>query len=304
VPFVVIDNCPVPSRLADQVRTLKAEVPGATLNSCYRGQRAARLLHRLGKHTQAELYNGWVRRLPGYLPANPPGFSSHELRSDGNPIYGPRGSKIPWWKVGMDWDDQWISQLQVAAHRHGWKLIRPYSSGTEYHHVSFSRKPRKKRKVAYYIRARRAGARYARTIVREAKREGVQLSLAFAVCEQESGFRNVFGHDPTIFAGVGRVTRKKYLAYKARRGTSRMQGVGPMQLTWWSTQDLADKEGGCWKPRCNIRVGLRVLAQNVRAKGVHDGVAAYNGSGPDAQRYAAQVLDRQERWHRILVGHG
>jgi hypothetical protein len=140
--YVVIDNCPVPRRLARKVRKLKQDVPGATLNSCYRGAGAKRLLHRLGKKTQAELYSGWTRRLPGYYPANPPGFSSHELRSDGNPVYGPRGSRIPYWKVGMDWNDQDVSRLIAAASRRGWKLVRPYSSGSEYHHVSFAARPR------------------------------------------------------------------------------------------------------------------------------------------------------------------
>jgi hypothetical protein len=142
IRFVVIDNCPVPRRLARKVRALKRDVPGARLNSCYRGRSARRLLHRLGKHTQGELYRGWAQRLPGYLPANPPGFSSHELRSDGNPIYGARGRRIPYWMVGMDWDDQYVDRLIRAAAKRGWKLVRPYSSGSEYHHVSFARRPR------------------------------------------------------------------------------------------------------------------------------------------------------------------
>lgn len=142
IRYAVIDNCPVPRRLARRVRALKRDVPGARLNSCYRGHGATRLLHRLGKHTQAELYDGWIHRRPGFLPANPPGFSSHELHSDGNPVYGQRGRRIPFWKVGMDWDDQYVDALIRAAAKRGWHLVRPYSSGSEYHHVSFSRKPR------------------------------------------------------------------------------------------------------------------------------------------------------------------
>jgi hypothetical protein len=160
----------------------------------------------------------------------------------------------------------------------------------------------KVRDAKYYLRAKRAGARYPRKIIEEARREGVGLALAFAVCEQETGFRNVFGHDPTIFAGAGRVTRRKYRAYKRARGTTRMQGVGPMQLTWWATQDLADREGGCWRPRFNIRIGLRQLAQNIRAHGETQGIAAYNGSGPQAQAYARSVLVRRGRWRNILHG--
>src|SRR5262245_30978847 len=94
-------------------------------------------------------------------------------------------------------------------------------------------------------RARRWGARYSLRIVREARRAGLPISLGFALIEQESGFRNVFGHDPTIFTGAGTVTRQKYRAYKAARGTTRMQGVGPAQLTWWQFQDQADRLGGC-----------------------------------------------------------
>lgn len=140
--FVVIDNCPVPRRLARRVRALKRTVPGAQLNSCYRGSGATRLLHRLGKHTQAELYHGWINRQPGFYPANPPGFSSHELRSDGTPFYGPRGRRLPFWKVGMDWNDADVPRLIEAAKRRGWVLQRPYSSGSEYHHISFARRPR------------------------------------------------------------------------------------------------------------------------------------------------------------------
>jgi hypothetical protein len=160
----------------------------------------------------------------------------------------------------------------------------------------------KRSDLPYYLRARRHGARYARKLIEEAAREGVRLSLAFAICEQETGFRNVFGHDPTIYVGAGQVTKRKYLAYKRARGTRRMQGVGPMQLTWWATQDLADHEGGCWRPRFNIRIGLRQLHDNIATHGQHAGIAAYNGSGPAAERYAASVEQKQQKWHRILTG--
>jgi hypothetical protein len=157
------------------------------------------------------------------------------------------------------------------------------------------------RNVLYAIRAKRAGARYSLRIVQEAQRAKVPISLAFAICEQETGFRNVFGHDPTIFVGAGEVTKKKYLAYKAQRGHTRMQGVGPMQLTWWATQDRADQYGGCWKPAYNIRVGLEQLAANVRQHGERAGITAYNGAGPAAQAYATSALNRKAKWHRILT---
>jgi soluble lytic murein transglycosylase-like protein len=163
--------------------------------------------------------------------------------------------------------------------------------------------------AVFYIRAKRAGARYPRIVIEEARRTGVQLSLAFAVVEQETGGHNVYGHDPvknpikSPRGGLLKVTRSNYVAYKRHRQAGEgMQGVGPMQLTWYATQDLADREGGCWKPRFNIRIGLRQLAQNIRANGTFKGVAAYNGSGSAAQRYATSVLEKQQKWHRILEG--
>lgn len=154
-------------------------------------------------------------------------------------------------------------------------------------------------------RAKEHGANYSLRIIREARRhDEIPVSLAFALIEQETGFRNVFGHDPTIFAGAGAVTKAKYLAYRAKRGpTGRggMQGVGPCQLTWWEYQDRADHYGGCWKPACNIRVGLEVLAANIRAHGEHHGIARYNGEGPAAEQYARTVRGRQKQWHARLT---
>lgn len=153
-------------------------------------------------------------------------------------------------------------------------------------------------------RARSHGANYSLRIVREARRAEVPISLAFALIEQESGFRNVFGHDPTIYTGAGKVTRSKYRAYKKKRGPrgeGGMQGVGPAQLTWWEFQDAADKRGGCWKPRHNIATGFRVLADLIsKHSNIHDGVAAYNG-GASADRYVNEVLRRRDNWHRRLT---
>jgi hypothetical protein len=141
--LVVVDNCPCPERLARKIKVLKRDVPGAVLQSCYRGEDAAHLLHQHGKHTQGELYDGWIHHRPGFNPANPPGFSSHEARSDGNPFYGkPRGAALPWWMVGMDWDDAHIDALIHAARHHGWDLERPYPSGSEHHHLNFRKEPK------------------------------------------------------------------------------------------------------------------------------------------------------------------
>jgi hypothetical protein len=150
------------------------------------------------------------------------------------------------------------------------------------------------------VRAKRAGIVYPFTTYREARRAGLDYALACSLLiEETGGGTNEFGHDPTIWVGAGKVTKRKYVAYKAERirsGNRLMQGVGPCQLTWWSTQDHADLLGGCWKPRFNMRVGFGDLASNIHTKGLFWGVAAYNGAGPAAVRYAEQVIARYQEF--------
>jgi len=156
--------------------------------------------------------------------------------------------------------------------------------------------------LLYARRAKKAGANYSLRIIMEARRAGIPLSLAFAIIEQESNFQNVFGHDPTIFSGAGEVTKSKYLAYKRRRGHDRMQGVGPAQLTWWEFQDEADRLGGAWKPKNNIRVAFEHLARLIKEYGPIKGIERYNGTGIQAQRYGHSVRAKQRKWHKILMG--
>ncbi|HEX2051831.1 MAG TPA: peptidoglycan-binding domain-containing protein [Actinomycetota bacterium] len=144
--YEVVDNCPVPRLLARRLRDLKGKVPGATLNSCYRGADAEDLLHRLGKKSQRELYDGYKAGLPGYNPANPPGRSTHELRSDGAAYLGPVGRRLFWWQCGMDWDTEDVDRLIAAGRGFVWELWRPYASGSEAHHLNFRVKPVWKRK--------------------------------------------------------------------------------------------------------------------------------------------------------------
>ena len=155
-------------------------------------------------------------------------------------------------------------------------------------------------------RLRAAGIVAPRTAVREAKRAGLPLELACALLEKESsGGRNVFGHDPTIFIGAGKVTRDKYADYKRRRiasGNKLMQGVGPCQLTWWELQDAADAAGGCWHPEVNMRVGFRHLATLVDRYGRSEGARRYNGSGPAAEAYSRDLLAKARHWEEIVAG--
>lgn len=171
--------------------------------------------------------------------------------------------------------------------------------------------------IRYAAIARRYGIRNALVAIQEGKKVGIGPALAIAMLEQESHGKNVWGHDPTIFIGGydakhrrywtkrrsrrGYVNKRGYQEYKRQRAsgsTPRMQGVGPMQLTWWTTQDLADKLGGCWKPRYNIKTGFRILSANIKQYGLRDGIRRYNGSGAAAEAYARSVLARQDAWQR------
>jgi lysozyme len=148
----VIDNCPVPSEIAPMVRILKHDVPGAIVQSCYRGGDAEGLLKRLGKHAQPYLYWAFTRHLPGFFPANRPGTSTHERRSDGKVYRGPVGRVIKAWGVGIDWGPpELVGDVVRAAHRRGWALERPYHTASEAHHTNFLKRPRLVKKVPAHL---------------------------------------------------------------------------------------------------------------------------------------------------------
>ena len=87
----------------------------------------------------------------------------------------------------------------------------------------------------------------------------------------------------------------------ARRPACR-RASGPCQLTFIPFQDQADALGGCWKPANNIRIGFKVLADNVKRSGEATGVMRYNGSNDAARAYSKDVLARARKWDAILAG--
>lgn len=162
------------------------------------------------------------------------------------------------------------------------------------------------RDLGYARKAKKYGMQNSLRVVLEARRAGIPVSLGFAMVEQETGRAlNIFGHDPTSsipnsWKGTG-VTLAKYHYYKVRRGRYGMQGVGPLQLTWWQTQDTADRLGGCYKTAYNLRVGFSTLAALIRQHGYARGIERYNGSGPAAVAYSKSVRARADKWHRRLT---
>ena len=149
---------------------------------------------------------------------------------------------------------------------------------------------------------------YGLRIVLEAHARDIPVSVLCAVVEQESGFRNVFGHDPVKWPQIrgGNVTKARYLRYKLlrKRGFG-MQGVGPMQLTWWEHQDDADRSGGCHQPHANIATGALLLHELYRRWGSWArAFEAYNAGKPGTAAgaaYSARVQQRQRTWHERLT---
>lgn len=138
--YLLIDGCPCPYDVAPYVYLVLRRA-GQTAASIYRGDDAAPLLHAHGHHTQREIYND-----PAYAgKANPPGFSQHELFSDGigNPRV-PRGQKLDSWQIGVDsgGDDQASKdRITAAAAHYKWKVKHPYDRGVEGHHWCFAVQP-------------------------------------------------------------------------------------------------------------------------------------------------------------------
>jgi uncharacterized protein YcbK (DUF882 family)/peptidoglycan hydrolase-like protein with peptidoglycan-binding domain len=165
---------------------------------------------------------------------------------------------------------------------------------------------------ALFDRLRSAGIVNPRLMVAEATKVGLRLGVAAAVLEKESrGGLNLFGHDRDrnhkyIFPardGDVKVTKALYLEYRAKRDASgNCQGVGPCQLTAKFLQEAADKAGGCWKPSVNMRIGFGHMASLMKQNGERTGARMYNGSGPDAERYADDLLQKAARWESIIGG--
>lgn len=137
--FRVVQDCPCPEDLAPYIAIIGQDAH-ATINSIYRGTDAQAILNAHGKHTQAQLYELFLHHEGA--PANPPGFSTHEQKSDGVAYpHVARGHDLAWWQIGFDVNDNDITNCIRVAGQNGWHLWRPYPSGAEFHHLNFAGEP-------------------------------------------------------------------------------------------------------------------------------------------------------------------
>lgn len=106
---------------------------------------------RSGYKSQFQLWEGFNKGFPGFMPANPPGFSSHEGYADGVAVFhredgsrAPRGAEIVKFEWGLDAVDKLggdARRLTAWLNLHGYHAVRPYAAPSERHHLCFRKSP-------------------------------------------------------------------------------------------------------------------------------------------------------------------
>lgn len=96
---VAVDGTPTYGSLAYILQRQKQRGWTGSLTS---SDRRRGVPERFGRRSQYALYQCWINRVPGCNPANPPGRSTHEQRSDGLAYAGPPGRLLEPWQLGMD----------------------------------------------------------------------------------------------------------------------------------------------------------------------------------------------------------
>jgi hypothetical protein len=141
-----------------------------------------------------------------------------------------------------------------------------------------------------------------KVVVEEAERARLPLHMAVAMLEKETDIpqRNIFGCDH----GTGRAfCHENVTAVRvaALRRSGLANGVGWTQITFPAFVEEADSLGGAHKPRFQMRVGFKVLKDNMDRQGsAQQGFRAYNGSGRDAEKYGREAIGIAKRWKRTL----
>lgn len=120
----VLDGTPM--TLEQKLALLYARTKNWTgvANSGDRRTLIARLLHRLDKSTQAELYQGYIEGRPGFYPANPPTMGTHQRLGDN--VIGEPGQPIPAWQQGLDTSA--ATQLRLILGAAGFDIRQTYSN--------------------------------------------------------------------------------------------------------------------------------------------------------------------------------
>jgi hypothetical protein len=151
---VAFDGTPVFRGLALALNDARRNGWSGRLSSADRREGVA---ERFGKMSQALLSLCWQTKartgicLPkcggNCNPANPAGFSSHELRHDGSGELSAlgrayrkiRGAVLSWWQLGLDATE--ADELRSVLNRLGYSVRRTYADDREQHHSNFTVSP-------------------------------------------------------------------------------------------------------------------------------------------------------------------
>lgn len=135
------------------------------------------------------------------------------------------------------------------------------------------------------------------------RKEHLRYALGFAMFEQESDFKVIYGHDAGGLNPGQRVTYENYRRFRAevvRRQGGGANGVGLGQVTYWT---YIRDHPGLWKPKVQVYVATSIFADLVHRLGEFTGAGAYNGGeGNPNEAYASEVLERAKKWRPILAG--
>lgn len=131
-------------------------------------------------------------------------------------------------------------------------------------------------------------------IARASKAQGIGYALGFALVDQESGFRHIFGHDNSFLAGLP-VTEERYRKLQRHiRAGGASNGVGFTQITY---PTYITGHNGLWDKVNNLNFGFHLIAENIRQYGLEKGLAVYNGGAGNPQyAYANEVLALRRKW--------
>ena len=146
-----------------------------------------------------------------------------------------------------------------------------------------------------------------------AGRIGLPLHVAAAFAEQESGGRNIYGHDaggvfskPGVNVPVTKANFAEFFEQVVVQGR-RSNGVGPMQITYPGYFPIAQKQQlRLWDPLDNFLFGLGVisgyLATNFTDTSISRAGQRYNSGSPTgAPTYGRSVVKRSATWRARLA---
>lgn len=151
-------------------------------------------------------------------------------------------------------------------------------------------------------------------LVEECERMGVGglwISTAAALVEQESGGKNLFGCDwggkwtnvPPYCQVLVTRERVQALIRNINNGGGQ-NGVGLTQLTSLGYVMEAERMGGAHIVRYQMRVGFKVLNDNINDMGFQPGASAYNAGRGNwravYKTYGAELVAKQDAWQRRL----